>query len=126
MPTWVGAPEIPFVLANVKGGPIPAPPPNWVALANNRIFFDPDPTSGVDRSLRAYIQAVSYGLADFTGKVFGPYTVPWDPNGCGFTMDNAIRAAGKPEFAGNDANRATLAAQGSITGNSFACIVFPA
>src|SRR5215208_173306 len=124
MRPWIGAKEIAFVLADVKGGLTPAPPPNWDALARDRIFSDLDPTSGVDRSLRAYIQAVSYGLADLTGKVYGPYTVPWDPNGCGFTMDNAIRAAGVPD-AGNAANRATLAAQGSITGYSFACTVFP-
>jgi hypothetical protein len=123
--SWIGSREIAFILAEVTGGPgIPPPPPDWEALARSRIFYDPDATSGVDLSLRAYIRAVSYGMARLTGEVYGPYTVPWDRNGCGWTMDNAIRAAGRPD-PDNAANRATLASQGSITGYSYACIVYP-
>src|SRR5215217_3300738 len=108
---WIGSREIAFVLAEVTGGPgIPLQPPDWEALARSRIFYDPDPTTGFDRSLRAYIRAISYGMARLTGEVHGPYTVPWDTNGCGWTMDNAIRAAGRPD-PDNAANRATLASR---------------
>src|SRR5215211_3019107 len=111
--TWIGSRDIAFVLAEVTGGPgIPPPPPDWEAQARRRIFYDPD--SGVDRSLRAYIRAVSYGMARLTGEVYGPYTVPWHTNGCGWTMDTAIKAAGRPD-PDNALNRATLASQGSIT-----------
>jgi hypothetical protein len=124
--SWIGSREIAFILASAVGGPpqVSAPPPNWEALGRERIFYDPDPATGVDRSLRAYIRAVSYGRARVTGEMYGPYTVQWHPNGCGWTMDNAIRAAGIPDPDNAD-NRATLKAQGSITGYSYACTIFP-
>jgi hypothetical protein len=38
------------------------PPPNdFEDVVRNRLYFDPDPVSGVDKSLRSYIFAASYG-----------------------------------------------------------------
>src|SRR5687768_587069 len=120
--SWIGSREVAFVLADVRGleQAIPPPPADWGEQARRRIFFDPDATSGVDRSLRAYIRAVSYGTARLTGEVYGPYIVPWDAGGCAWTAGNAISAAGRPD-PNNADNRATLRAQGSITGYSYAC-----
>lgn len=40
-----------------------SPPPEWDYLVMQRVIYDPDPGSGIDRSLRAYINALSYGAA---------------------------------------------------------------
>ena len=39
------------------------PPPDWDYLVMRRVLYDPDPVTGIDRSLRAYINALSYGQA---------------------------------------------------------------
>jgi hypothetical protein len=40
-----------------------SPPSDWDYLVMSRVLYDPDPNSGIDRSLRAYINALSYGQA---------------------------------------------------------------
>jgi hypothetical protein len=40
-----------------------SPPPDWDYLVMSRVLYDPDPITGIDRSLRAYINALSYGQA---------------------------------------------------------------
>ena len=45
-------------------------PDHWEGLIEQRLFNDPDPKTGVDRSLRTYIHTVSSGLADFDADVW--------------------------------------------------------
>lgn len=66
MPTWIGSrrvaviPAIPIGAGNVQVGNVPA---DFQAQVSRRIFYDPDPTSNLDRSLRKYIFSISYGRA---------------------------------------------------------------
>ena len=59
---WLGVQKIAVVPTfNTQfDGP---PPPDWDYLVMSRVLYDPDPVTGVDRSLRAYINALSYGQA---------------------------------------------------------------
>src|ERR1039458_4923684 len=69
--SWIGRKKIAFIPvhrpnAHPPDDPVPADWPNEI---RRRAFFDPDATTRVDRSLRAYIQAASSGLADLDGVV---------------------------------------------------------
>jgi hypothetical protein len=59
---WLGIQKIAVVPTfNTQfDGPAPA---DWDYLVMSRVLYDPDPITGVDRSLRAYINALSYGQA---------------------------------------------------------------
>lgn len=47
------------------------PPPNdWENLVMRRVLYDPDPTTGIDRSLQGYLSAISYGQALLDAKLF--------------------------------------------------------
>ena len=46
------------------------PPQDWTNQVRSRIFFDPDPATGMDRSLQRYIQTASSGKAYLEGRVF--------------------------------------------------------
>ncbi len=46
------------------------PPTNWIEQIQSRIFFDPEPGSGIDRSLQHYLQITSSGNAYIEGTVF--------------------------------------------------------
>jgi hypothetical protein len=46
------------------------PPSDWDSLIMRRVLYDPDPSSGVDRSLRSYLGAISYGRATLDAKLF--------------------------------------------------------
>jgi hypothetical protein len=68
---WLGRKKLAFVPvhrpnAHPPDEPVPADWPNDI---RRRIFFDPDPTTKADRSLRAYIHAVSSGRADLDAFV---------------------------------------------------------
>ncbi len=61
-----------------------------------RFFYDPDPNTGIDRSLRAYIYTISYGKALLVADVFNPVTVqPCDID----AAINATPAVAPYEFA---------------------------
>lgn len=97
MPTWVGEKRVAVIPAVTIGAGIA--PADFKQRVVDRVFFDPDPASGIDRSLRRYIHTVSYGRAELGGDVFGPVKVPWTvwPNGNadpGTTMNAAMAAAG--------------------------------
>jgi hypothetical protein len=47
-------------------------PNDLVAQVERRVFYDPDPATGSDRSLRTYIRTVSNRRADLEGVVFQP------------------------------------------------------
>jgi hypothetical protein len=46
------------------------PPADWSDQVRRRVFYDPDPGTGIDRSLRGYIEAISYGRAILEAEVF--------------------------------------------------------
>src|SRR5262245_31374062 len=50
----------------------PPPPPDWEVQVRNRVFYDPDPSTGQDRSFQSYLRALSYGRAFIEGEVFPP------------------------------------------------------
>ena len=49
-----------------------APQPDWQYQVRSRVFYDPDPVTGLDRSFQNYLQALSYGRAFVDGQVFPP------------------------------------------------------
>ena len=87
---WIGSRKIAIIPAVVNDPKFNPPPANWVDLIRQRIFYDPDPATGVDRSLRAYIHTISYGRALLEADIYDPVTVPWSH--CGATQDAAIQA----------------------------------
>ncbi len=48
------------------------PPPDWENQVRSRLFYDPDPLTGLDRSFQAYLHALSYGRAFIDGEIFPP------------------------------------------------------
>ena len=68
---WLGPRRVAFV-------PVIRPvdaavPDDLVAQVERRVFYDPDPATGADRSLRTYIRTVSGHRADLEGvAVQGP------------------------------------------------------
>jgi PASTA domain-containing protein len=74
---WLGRKQIAFFPvhrsnAHPPDEPVPADWPNDI---RRRVFFDPDPMTKADRSLRAYIHAASSGRADFDAFVMPPRTI---------------------------------------------------
>src|SRR5690349_6676601 len=72
--SWIGRKKIAFIPvhrpnAHPPDHPVPA---DWKNEIFRRLFFDPAPVTGADRSLRAYIQAASSGRADFDAIVLEP------------------------------------------------------
>jgi len=67
--TWIGPKRIAFI--PVWNREVDVEPSNdWVEQVRARVFYDPDPSTGVDRSLQRYIQTLSSGLATIEGNVF--------------------------------------------------------
>jgi hypothetical protein len=71
---WLGTKRVAFV--PVTRGlydeyPIP---PDWKGDIERRIYFDRDPVSGVDVSLRNFILTMSQGRADIVGDVLDMVT----------------------------------------------------
>jgi len=46
------------------------PPPDWEYQVHSRVFYDPQPGTGLDQSFQHYLQALSYGRAIIDGEVF--------------------------------------------------------
>lgn len=46
------------------------PPPDWENQVRARVFYDPDPATGRDRSFQHYLAAISGGQAFLAGDVF--------------------------------------------------------
>jgi hypothetical protein len=66
---WNGVKRIAFV--PVWNNKVDTQPPgNWSDTVRSRVFYDPDPNTGLDRSLQRYIQTVSSGTATVEGFVF--------------------------------------------------------
>jgi hypothetical protein len=91
---WVGTRRVAFIPAIVNDTRYPPafrpPPPEWAALIKQRLYFDPDPVSGLDRSLRTYYHTISYGRASLDAHVFEPVVVAHSH--CAKQTDDAINA----------------------------------
>jgi PASTA domain-containing protein len=69
--TWSGLKKLAFVpVFRPHAHPPDLIPADWPGDIERRVLFDPDPATGFDRSLRAYIHTVSSGLADLDAVVF--------------------------------------------------------
>jgi PASTA domain-containing protein len=82
---WVGRKKIAFVPvhrpnAHPPDDPVPSDWPNEIL---RRVFFDPDPVTKADRSLRAYINKASSGRADLDGIVRPMQTIDQQDVGFG-------------------------------------------
>ena len=76
MSTWIGRKKLALVpVFRPNAHPPDQIPDHWEDLIEQRLFNDPDPKTGVDRSLRTYIHTVSSGLADFDAEVQAMETV---------------------------------------------------
>lgn len=121
MPTWTGSrkvaviPAIPTGPGNINVGNVPA---EFQAQVSRRIFYDPDPASSVDRSLRKYIFTASYGRAWLEADVLAPVTVHWEHPGP--DPDPSIGAD-----VGRTKNNAIAAAQPSVAVYDYVMVVFP-
>ncbi len=66
---WVGARRVaivPVIDLQVDQ----EPPPDWEYQVRSRVFYDPQPGTGLDQSFQHYLQALSYGKAILEGEVF--------------------------------------------------------
>jgi hypothetical protein len=88
---WIGERRLLVIPTNVIGSGYDPPPDNWKELVDGRINFDPDSATGIDRSVRAYIHAISYGQAELTADIADPITVPAAADGSCRTVQ-AIQA----------------------------------
>jgi hypothetical protein len=67
---WIGRKKIAFVpLSRPNAIPPDVIPAGWETDILRRVLYDPDPGTGKDRSLRAYIHTVSSGVADLDAIV---------------------------------------------------------
>jgi hypothetical protein len=100
--SWSGMKTLAFIPLTRSNVPSDVPPPNWADEIMQRVYYDIDPRTSVDRSLRAYIHTVSSGLADLhvvvqppqsiVGTGAGGTDVP--PDALEATQGNALRAQG--------------------------------
>lgn len=73
--TWIGRKKLALIpLYRPNAYPPDQIPPDWNNDILRRVLFDPDASTGADRSLRAYVHAASSGLADLDAVVM-PTTV---------------------------------------------------
>src|SRR5262245_35058928 len=69
--TWIGRKKLAFVpVYRPNAQPPDQIPAEWPNQILRRVLFDPDPSTGADRSLRAYIHAASSGRADLDAVVW--------------------------------------------------------
>src|SRR3954451_3824437 len=73
---WIGRKKIAFVpLSRPNAHPPDLIPPDWENDILRRVLYDPDPTTGKDKSLRAFIHTVSSGVADLDAIVTERHSV---------------------------------------------------
>jgi hypothetical protein len=78
---WIGSANILFIPLIIEGRPEYDPPPaDFLEIIQRRVFFDPDPDTGEDGSITAYISTVSHGLASINATVSEPVTIT-EPSG---------------------------------------------
>jgi hypothetical protein len=95
---WLGRKKLAFIpLSRTNSQPPDVIPTDWAEQIMRRVFFDKDPSSAIDRSLRAYIHTVSSGLADLDLVVQEPETIAGQdiaPDALEATMGAQLRAEG--------------------------------
>lgn len=64
---------VPLVVRDVEG--YSPPPANFREYIQRRLYYDPDPVTGCDRSLYSYISEISHGRAVLNARVSDPVTV---------------------------------------------------
>jgi hypothetical protein len=73
---WIGQKKIAFIpVYRPNAHPPDVIPADWTGDILRRVLYDPDTTSGADRSLRTYIQKVSSGRADLDAVVMPMATI---------------------------------------------------
>ena len=73
---WVGRKKLALIpLYRPNAHPPDQIPDHWQDLIMQRVFFDPDPHTTADRSLRAFIHTASSGLADLDAVVLPMQTI---------------------------------------------------
>jgi hypothetical protein len=73
---WIGRKKIAFVpLSRPNAHPPDLIPPDWENDILRRVVYDPDPATGTDKSLRAFIHTVSSGVADLDAIVTERHSV---------------------------------------------------
>ena len=73
---WIGRKKLALVpLYRPNAHPPDLIPPDWPNQILQRVLFDPNPTTKMDRSLRAYIHAASSGRADLDAAVMPMATI---------------------------------------------------
>jgi hypothetical protein len=100
--TWLGLKTLAFIPLTRSNIPSDVPPPDWADQIMQRVYYDKDPRTSVDRSLRAYIHTVSSGLADLHVVVQPPQTIVGmgaggtdvAPDALEATQGNQLRAQG--------------------------------
>jgi hypothetical protein len=102
---WLGTKRVAFVpLFRSNAIPPDQIPPDWENVIRTRVLFNPRPeANGADRSLRAWLYAVSVRRADIDPLVLPMQTIdsqivlPWDLDGRpwqGTTLGNWLRGQG--------------------------------
>jgi hypothetical protein len=95
---WLGLKKLAFIpLSRTNAQPPDVIPPDWTDQIMQRVFFDKDPITGTDRSVRAYIHTVSSGLADLDVVVQPPQTIAGQniaPDALEATQGNQLRSQG--------------------------------
>lgn len=87
MRSWRGAARYLFIPLVVTGAPgFNPPPPDYREFVRRRLYYDPDPATGVDRSLARYMEAVSYGRAWLDATVCEPVTIDRPATGANLTL----------------------------------------
>jgi hypothetical protein len=96
--SWIGRKKLALVpVYRPNAHPPDQIPADWTNLILRRVLFDPDPTTKVDRSLRAYIDAASSGQADLDAVVLPMQTVDAQdvpPDALEGQLGPQLRAAG--------------------------------
>jgi hypothetical protein len=73
---WIGPATYLFIPLVVEGTAGYDPPPaDYRAHVQRRVYFDPDPQTGEDRSLASYFNSISYGRAILDATVASPVTL---------------------------------------------------
>ena len=73
---WIGRKKIAFIpVFRPNALPPDVIPADWTGDILRRVLYDPDTTSGADRSLRTYIQKASSGRADLDAVVMPMATI---------------------------------------------------
>jgi hypothetical protein len=109
MNPWIGPISVAYLPTVPIGDPRVTAPPNFKDLVTQRLVHDPD-ASGIDRSLKAYLFAVSYGRASLVPTVFDPVMVT------------------RPLALDDPGGTASAAISTGLSGTAFqnACVVYPA